>query len=70
MRPARHPVPRSRCGCLGATRISLHTLALIPGTSAVLGGGDTHSASDPGTAVVGVIVEYQIWSARTTARSG
>jgi hypothetical protein len=54
----------------GPTRISLDTLALIPGTSAVLGGGDTHRASDPGTGVVGVIAEYQIWSARTTARSG
>ena len=53
----------------GPTRISLRTLALIPGTSAVLGGGDTHSAADPGTGAVGVIVEYQIWSARTTARS-
>jgi hypothetical protein len=53
----------------GPTRISLDTLALIPGTSAVLGGGDTHRASDPGTGVVGVIAEYQIWSARTTARS-
>jgi hypothetical protein len=35
-------------------------VALIPGTSDVLGGGDTHGASDPGTDVVGVIVRYEI----------
>lgn len=44
----------------GPTRITLDTLALIPGTSDVLGGGDTHNASDPGTGVVGVIAQYKI----------
>ena len=44
----------------GPTRITLDTLALIPGTSDVLAGGDTHSASDPGTGVVGVIAEWEI----------
>ncbi len=31
-----------------------------PGTRDVLGAGDTHNASDPGTGVVGVIAQYKI----------
>lgn len=44
----------------GPSKITLDTVALIPGTSDLLGGGDTHSASDPGTDVVGVIAQYEI----------
>jgi hypothetical protein len=44
----------------GPTKITLDTLALIPGTSDVLAGGDTHSSSDSGTGVVGVIAEYEM----------
>jgi len=41
-------------------RITLGALALIPGTSDVLGVGDTHNAADPGTGVVGVIAQYEM----------
>ena len=44
----------------GPSKITDDTVALIPGTSDVLGGGDTHGASDPGTDVVGVILQYEI----------
>jgi hypothetical protein len=44
----------------GPSKTTLDTVALIPGTSDLLGGGDTHTASDPGTDVVGVIAQYEI----------
>jgi hypothetical protein len=44
----------------GPSKITLDTVALIPGTSDVLAGGDTHGSADPGTDVVGVILQYEI----------
>jgi len=35
-------------------------VALIPGTTQVLGAGDTHAAADPGSDVVGVLFQYEI----------
>jgi hypothetical protein len=34
-------------------------VALVPGTTEVLGGGDTHASASPGTEVVGVVLEYE-----------
>jgi hypothetical protein len=48
------PLPTS------ASKISVVTVALIPGTSEVLGGGVTHGADDPGTDVVGVVLQYEL----------
>ena len=42
----------------GASRLSVDAVALIPGTSFLLGGGDTHAAYNPGTNVVAVILQY------------
>ena len=42
----------------GPNRITVETVALIPGTTELLGGGETHAASDQGTDVVGVVLEY------------
>jgi hypothetical protein len=44
----------------GPSKITVDTVALIPGTSDVLAGGDTHASADPGTDVVGVILQYEI----------
>jgi hypothetical protein len=44
----------------GPSKITLDTVALIPGTSDMLAGGDTHGSADPGTDVVGVILQYEI----------
>jgi hypothetical protein len=43
---------------VGPTRISVETVALIPGTSDVLAGGDTHASDNPGTNVVAVLLQY------------
>jgi hypothetical protein len=42
----------------GGARISVVAVALIPGTTEVLGGGDTHAAGNPGANVVAVILQY------------
>jgi hypothetical protein len=42
----------------GPDKITVGTVALIPGTTQVLGGGDTHASANPGTDVVGVILQY------------
>ena len=43
---------------LSGHRFTVETVALIPGTTELLGGGETHAASDQGTDVVGVVLEY------------
>ena len=43
---------------MGGSRLSVDAVALIPGTTSLLGGGDTHAADDPGTDVVAVILQY------------
>jgi hypothetical protein len=35
-------------------------VALVPGTTEVLAGGNTHASGNPGTGVVGVVLEYQV----------
>jgi hypothetical protein len=42
----------------GPSKITVDTVALIPGTTELLGGGDTHAAGDPGAGVVGVVLQY------------
>jgi hypothetical protein len=42
----------------GPSRITVDTVALIPGTTELLGGGDTHGAGNPGTDVTGVVLQY------------
>lgn len=42
----------------GPNKITVGTVALIPGTTEVLGGGNTHAPSDEGTDVVGVVLQY------------
>jgi hypothetical protein len=42
----------------GASRLSVDAVTLIPGTTSLLGGGDTHAADSPGTDVVAVILEF------------
>lgn len=42
----------------GASRLSVDVVTLIPGTTSLLGGGDTHAADSPGTDVVAVILKY------------
>ena len=42
----------------GPNKITVGTVALIPGTTELLGGGNTHAAADQGTDVVGVVLEY------------
>jgi hypothetical protein len=44
----------------GPERIEVSSVALVPGTTQVLGTGDTHAATDPGTDVIGVILEYEL----------
>jgi hypothetical protein len=43
----------------GPNQITVDTVALVPGTSELLGGGNTHAAADEGTDVVGVILRYE-----------
>ena len=42
----------------GPSKITVDTVALIPGTTGLLGGGETHAPADQGTDVVGVVLEY------------
>jgi hypothetical protein len=42
----------------GPDRIDVGAVALIPGTTELLGVGDTHGYPDFGTDVVGVILQY------------
>ena len=42
----------------GPSRISVDAVALIPGTTELLGGGNTHAAGNPGANVVAVILQY------------
>jgi hypothetical protein len=42
----------------GEHKMSVEAVALIPGTTDVLGGGDTHASDDPGTNVTAVVLEY------------
>ncbi len=42
----------------GPNKISVETVALIPGTDDVLAGGDTHASDNPGTNVVAVLLQY------------
>jgi hypothetical protein len=44
----------------GPNKITVGTVALIPGTTEVLAGGDTHASGNPGTGVVGVVLEYEV----------
>jgi hypothetical protein len=44
----------------GPARIGVNSVSLIPGTTVVLGTGDTHAAADPGSDVVGVILAYEL----------
>jgi hypothetical protein len=42
----------------GEHKMSVEAVALIPGTTDVLGGGDTHASNAPGTNVTAVVLEY------------
>lgn len=42
----------------GPDRISVDAVALVPGTTELLGGGNTHAFANPGTNVVAVILQY------------
>ena len=42
----------------GPNKISVETVARIPGTDDVLAGGDTHASDNPGTNVVAVLLQY------------
>jgi hypothetical protein len=42
----------------GPHKMSVEAVALVPGTTDLLGGGDTHAYDNPGTSVVAVILEY------------
>jgi hypothetical protein len=44
----------------GPNRITVHTVALIPGTYNVLAGGETHAYANPGTNVTAVLLQYGI----------
>ena len=44
----------------GPNQITIGTVALIPGTTEVLAGGDTHASGNLGTGVVGVVLEYEV----------
>lgn len=43
----------------GPRRISVESVALIPGTAQLLAGGFTHSVNNPGTGVVAVLLQYE-----------
>jgi len=42
----------------GAPSIDVESVANIPGTTAMLGGGFTHKSGNPGLGVVAVILQY------------
>jgi hypothetical protein len=44
----------------GPEKTTVNAVALIPGTTQVLGAGDVHAAADPGSDVVGVLLQYEI----------
>ena len=44
----------------GANRIFVDTVALIPGTTSVFAGGNTHAYAAPGTNVVAVLLQYGV----------
>jgi len=44
----------------GTSRMTVQDVALIPGTSAVLGAGESHAYQKPGTDVVAVLLQYGI----------
>ncbi len=44
---------------VGPSRIDVLSVSHIPGTTDVLGGGFTHTAGNPGTGIVAVILEYE-----------
>ena len=44
----------------GTEKTTVNAVALIPGTTQVLGAGDVHAAADSGSDVVGVILQYEI----------
>jgi hypothetical protein len=44
----------------GPGGISIEAVALIPGTTDLLAGGDTHASDKPGTNVVAVLLQYGI----------
>jgi hypothetical protein len=43
----------------GQSKITVDTVALIPGTTEQLAGGDTHAAANPEADVVGVVLQYE-----------
>ena len=43
----------------GPNKLTVSAVALVPGTSQVLGVGDIHDAANPGAGVVGVILRYE-----------
>jgi hypothetical protein len=43
---------------VSASKINVDAIARIPGTADMLAGGDTHAASNPGTGVVSVLLQY------------
>jgi len=44
----------------GPTRTDVDSVALIPGTTSALAGGDTHAANSPGVHVTAVLLQYGI----------
>ena len=42
----------------GPDKITVLAVVLVPGTTDVLGAGDTHASANPGTDVVGVLLQY------------
>jgi hypothetical protein len=45
----------------GANRISVDTVALVPGTSSALAGGYTHAFANPGANVTAVVLlQYEV----------
>jgi hypothetical protein len=43
----------------GPDKILVNAVALIPGTTSVLAGGDTHAAGNPGIDVVAAVLQYR-----------
>jgi len=44
----------------GPNRITVDTVALIPGTDSALAGGETHAYANPGVNVTAVLLQYEI----------
>jgi hypothetical protein len=44
----------------GANRITVDTVALVPGTSSALAGGYTHAYANPGANVTAVLLQYEM----------